>query len=58
MIFALLSNGKWIWILKNGAVDSEDFITFLLILEAYLSKWINICINSTWVTLDNAATHT
>ena len=58
MIFALLSNGKWIWILKNVAVDSEDFITFLLILEAYLSKWINIGINSTWVTLDNAATHT
>ena len=58
MIFSLFSNGEWIWVLKNGTTNSEDFTKFLLILETYWKKWLNIDPSSTFVTLDNAATHT
>ena len=57
MIFSIFSDGDWIWVLKKGTVNSEDFIKFLLVLEAYLSKWKFIDIRSTWVTLDNATIH-
>ena len=57
MIFAMLSNGEWIWTLKSGTIKSEDFIKFLLILEIYICKSLIIDKESTLITLDNSPVH-
>ena len=57
MIFAILSNWEWIWMLKSGTIKSEDFIKFLLILEIYICKSLIIDKESTLITLDNSPVH-
>ena len=52
MIFAMLSNGEWIWTLKSGTIKSEYFIKFLLIFEIYIRKSLIIDKESTLITLE------
>ena len=57
MIFALASNGDWIWMCMHGTTNSNDFWIFMMIFRQFVDKWMDLPKIRNIVTLDNAAIH-
>ena len=57
MIFALASNGNWIWMYMHGTTSSKDVWIFMMILSQFVDKWMDLLKIRSIVTLDNAAIH-
>ena len=57
MIWALLSNGSWIWFLIDDTTTSQDFWLFLFILKTYIETNFLSRRERTTLILDNASIH-
>ena len=57
MIWALLTNGNWLWMTINDTTKSVDFWLFQYILYQYVSKWFENQLNCVTLTMDNASIH-
>ena len=57
LIWSLLSNGHWIWLLNKSTTTAQDFCLFLYIHRIYLDTCLGMPQSQIVVTLDNASIH-
>ena len=57
MIYALISNGNWMWLLIDETVTTQEFGIFLYLLSTFLNANWQTFRNRTIIVLDNASIH-
>ena len=57
ILFALFSNGDWIWYISSKITDSGQFWKFMLLVQNFIELWMHIKISQTRTLLDNASIH-
>ena len=57
MIWALLSNGSWMWTLMDDTVTAQDFKIFLFLLKLYISSNWTSYAERIVLMMDNASIH-
>ena len=58
VLFALVSNGEWLWFVSKNKTDSKMFWNFLKLLSNYVESWIGFLFSDSELLLDNASVHT
>ena len=57
VLFALISNGDWIWFVSKRKTDSENFWNFIILLAKYIELWMDFTASDSELILDNASIH-
>ena len=57
VIYGLISNSSWIWLIHDGTGTTTTFCFFLMILKQYVESIFENEVPELWVMLDNAAIH-
>ena len=41
VLFALISNGEWLWFVSKNTTDSKIFWNFIILLSNYIEQWMD-----------------
>ena len=57
VLFALISNGEWLWFVSKNTTDSKIFWNFIILLSNYIEQWMDFSSFEWELLLDNASIH-
>ena len=57
VLFALISNGDWLWFISKRTTNSEVFWNFIILLAKYIELWMDFSASESELILDNASIH-